>query len=1030
MIVSSKLYEMPELQEINRLPMHGAEIPFANEEQAFERKYEKSPYYRSLNGKWEFSLYRKPEDVPSEILSPAFRFENRISVPGHWPSDSVAPPIYTNVQMPAHFPEPPCVPEDNPTGVYRKIFSLPAAWKNRRVILHVGGAESYLEVYLNGSFVGMGKDTRLESEFDLTPFLCAGKNQLVCKVIRWSDSSFIEDQDQWWLSGIYRNVYLYSVNYAFIEDLFVNGDWDHRNGRGEIFCRLHGGFDVPHYLPRGPETDFDVEYMLLDKEQKCVWQDKAVLSHLFRDNGYVVEKKAVLPGISPWSAEDPVLYTLLVKLVDSNGKTVDIRSKRVGFRNIKVEGCDLLFNGKRVFIRGVNRHEHSMTGGKVLSREEMLTDIRLMKQFNFNAVRTCHYPDTPEWYDLCDEYGIYVLDEADVECHAYYPRLCREMRWQNAFVTRGVRMVLRDRSHACIFGWSSGNESGNGENHEAQIDAMRKLDDTRIIHHEGECKTLWYQGDNQLTGGRKERNAFWDAMYAHFDVLKAYSATGPERPAILCEYAHAMGNSSGSLGDYWDLFYTLPGLQGGFIWDWIDQGLLEKRNGKEMLCYGGDFGEERHDFDFCCNGMIAADRRIHPGMYEFRHVVQPVKVTALDDKSSVFVIRNMRNFTTLSDLAGVWQLQIDGKIIKSGNITGLDELLPEETLTVALELPRNLPGKRAFVNFAFTSKQANAWSEAGTLFAHDQIEVTERLALSLPEHIVEHTVPVLEKTRNTFVLTNSSCRLAVDCKSGTGSLEVNGKKVVKKLFSENLFRAGIDNDGIRGRVQSFKPLYQWLEAGLDDLHTASVRVSSGGKSDPFIKIVRKLYGKDPRKLITFTQKITALKDGSFGFEQNVDLPRVFPTMPRIGVVAVLAPGFEQLSYFGRGPWENYSDRNRSAQFGLYQTAVSDMYEDTYILPQENGNRSDVSQLKLVSDDCEIEVSSDTAFEFGASHFTVSDLWKARHQCELKARKETYLFIDHAQRGLGTGSCGPQTLPQYCLDEKEYSFSFKLNVKKL
>ena len=1028
MTVSHKLYEMPEIQEINRLAMHGAEIPFADTAQALERKYENSPFFRSLNGKWRFSLYRKPEDVPADFLSFDFKDESTMQIPSHWDKDSCAPPIYTNSRMPAHFPEPPCVPEENPTGIYRREFTVPAAWKNRRVILHIGGAESYLEVYLNGSFVGMGKDTRLESEFELTPFLKSGKNQLVFKVIRWSDSSFVEDQDQWWLSGIYRKVFLYSTSKAFIEDVFVNGDWDHLKNTGKLFCRFHAGFDLPHYLPEGPQKPFGFEMALYDRSEKCVWQEKGDFSPYFRDSGYVMEKTAELPSVSPWSAEDPVLYTFVLKFLDDQGNVLDIRSKRTGFRNVKIKGCDLLFNGKRVLIRGVNRHEHSMTGGKVVSREEMIADIRLMKQFNFNAVRTSHYPNMPEWYDLCDEYGLYVLDEADAECHAYYPQLCREERWKNAFVTRGVRMVRRDRSHVCIFGWSTGNESGNGENHEAQIAAMRALDEFRLIHHEGEGKTPWNQVASSLHGGRLDQNELWDPMYTHPDILKEYSETQPERPAVLCEYAHAMGNSSGSLCDYWDLFKSRPGLQGGFIWDWIDQGLLVKENGKDKLCYGGDFGEELHDFDFCCNGMIAADRRIHPGMYEFRHLVQPVKVTLCDGEKLLFSLNNCRDFTRLSDLEGSWTLEIDGAAAVQGKLPDFSSVQPGDSMDFTLELKKGETGNCAFVNFEFHLKDAKAWGKAGTLLAHDQIELTAFLDLKTPEKQIVSTVPVLKKSGRKILLENGESAVEIDTLSGNAVLKKDGKTQIKSLFSVNLFRAGIDNDGIRGRVQDWKPLYQWLAAGLDDLKTLRVKVVSANGSAPCAVITRTLVGKNPRSQVRFIQKITAQSDGTFLFEQDYKLPEKFPSMPRIGVAAEFVPGFEDVTYFGRGPWENYIDRNRSARKGLFRTTVDDMYEDTYIVPQENGNRSCVEQLILAGRDCSVEITSEKNFEFSVSHFTVKDLFSALHQCELKKRKETYLCLDLAQRGLGTGSCGPQTLPQYALNEKTYHFAFSLKIR--
>ena len=659
--------------------------------------------------------------------------------------------------------------------------------------------------------------------------------------------------------------------------------------------------------------------------------------------------------------------------------------------------------------------------------QDMLEDIRLLKKFNFNAVRTCHYPDSHIWYDLCDEYGIWVLDETDVECHACYPLLCRDPRWKNLFVTRGERMVLRDRSHACIFGWSVGNESGNGENHEAQIRAMRALDGSRIIHHEGEIKPGWRQGGMVFGEGRKEFNELFDPMYIAPDLLKQYGENAPERPAILCEYAHAMGNSSGSLCDYWKLFYSLPGLQGGFIWDWIDQGLLERRDGKDMLCYGGDFGEEVHDFDFCCNGMIAADRRLHPAMYEFRHLVQPVKVTLTDGGKMTFILKSMRDFVSLADLRGVWSFEIDGAETQRGELPDLSGVGPQDTLKFALPLEKKGTGRRGFVNFRFTLKADAPWAEKGTLLAHDQIEVTAFLDLAPKAVPVVGTSPVLAEKAGTFSLRSGDTRIVVD-PSGRGVLKRRGRTLLDTLFEANLFRAGTDNDGIRNQLTRMdKPLGQWLAAGLDALETVSVRVTARGGGEPSVFICRTLRGTDPRALCVFRQRITALRDGSFVFAQSFRLPAKFPSMPRIGVIASAAPGFERVRYFGRGPWENYSDRCASAQYGLYETTVKGMYEDSYILPQENGCRTGVTLLELSSHDQCLRLFADTPFSFGVSHFTAQDLMAARHQCELVPRRETFLAVDLARRGLGTGSCGPQTLPQYRLDEKRYAFTFRLQV---
>ena len=1019
---------MPELQELNRLPIHGAEIPFHDREAALAGVWKKSKYFRSLDGQWDFRLYHRPEDVPADFAAENFSDPEifKLKVPSNWTLAGLwDKPIYTNIVMP--FPEPFELPEENPTGIYRRTFSVPDSWLKRRTVLHIGGAESYLEVYLNGTFVGMGKDTRLPSEFDLTPYLKKGENLLVCKVIRWSDSSFIEDQDQWWMAGIHRSVWLYNTGFSFIEDLYVNGDYDYENGRGMLHIENKSSFYFPAWTPKGPTEPMKLHLTLYDRDGKIFWDQEKEVSPLFRDEGYCTKVDAVFDNILPWSAESPELYTLIVEFLDKEGKLLDCRRKRVGFRNIRIENRDLLFNGKRVFIRGVNRHEHNMITGKTLSLEDMLADIKMMKQYNFNAVRTSHYPNDHRWYDLCDEYGIYVMDEANAECHALYNQLCRDPRWKNSFVARGERMVMRDRSHACIFCWSVGNESGNGENHVAEIKAMKALDSTRMMHHEGEIKPFWNQAYYRMACNMKWMNDFFDPMYPPPSDLAKYSDDpANDRPMIMCEYAHAMGNSSGSLCDYWDLVLSKPGLQGGFIWDWIDQGLLVKReDGKMMMAYGGDFGEKCHDFDFCCNGMIAPDHRPHPGMFEFRHLVQPVKISWDDREKLIFRLTNHRDFTTLQDLTGVWKMEVDGNIVLSGNIPDFSTVAPGESMNFSLPLngDKTFSGKEVFVTFEFYLAENKSWADAGTLLAHDQLELTGKIPLDLPEENELITKPEIIEKADTLTLVNGKTSIFINRKDGTGIMKQSGKTILTSLFECNLFRAGTDNDGIRGwSGQGNKPLTKWLDAGLNHLEMVDCRITFSGNQ---LRIAKKLIGKDPGAKVSFIQKIKMLRDGSFSFTQEYKLPEKFPSMPRIGVAAMTANGFEEVEWFGRGPWENYSDRKRSAHIGRYEATVSELHEDVYILPQENGCRCDVRNFTLRSKKNALHISAETPFEFGVSHYTPNDLFETFHQCDLVPRRETVIYIDHGQRGLGTASCGPPTLPQYELNEKYYRFEFTL-----
>ena len=1035
--VVKEFYQLPELQEINRLPMANAGIPVAE----FGKCPETSPLKLSLDGEWKFMLCGSVAEVPETFAEPGFDDAGwgTIPVPSNWTcQDKGDIPIYTNVQMPFDN-QPPLVPEENPTGLYRRSFRVPESWRGRRVVIHVGAAESCLEVYCNGKFIGLGKDTRLPSEFELTPALdFDGENVLACRVIRWSDSSYIEDQDQWWMAGIYRSVYLYATRESYFADIFSNGDLDVGSGRGLLRVEIRLGMDVAFFLKqvggvngiRGPEQDFTVSARLLDADGGEVWRGEKIVSCRFRHDNYRTVIEAEIPAVKPWSAEQPDLYTLELEL-RAGEELLDRRVRRVGFRHIELAGQDLLFNGKRVLIRGVNRHEHDPRTGKTLSLETMMADIRLLKANNFNAVRTSHYPNDHRWYDLCDEYGIYVLDEANFEAHANYPTLCRDPRWKTAIVARSERMVLRDRSHVCIFGWSLGNESGNGENHLAAIAAIRALDRTRIIHHEGETKLFWHQGQREWIGGFKEENAFVNPMYPPLEEIIAY-ASDPraDRPVIPCEYSHAMGNSGGSLCDYWDLFWSMPGLQGGFIWDWIDQGLYKKGpDGREFLAYGGDFGEKVHDFDFCCNGMIDPERRPHAVLLEFRHLAQPIKVEAHRLDAFEFRVRNRMDFTSSSIFRGEWVLERNGEPVRSGELDcGISpgafrkEVLPIERFEIEV-------GDELFLHFRFALREATAWAPAGTVMAEDQIEVTGCFPVRpfAPAAAPAGRVAV-ETVGGGWRLSAAGVELALNAE-GDGEVNFQGKRVLETLPGCNIFRACTDNDGIRGWTgQKDKPMGQWLAAGIDRLKRveAACRVKTEKEGAALVEIEQTFAGSDPAALLRFTQTIRFTADGALHFAHSYRIPESFPSLPRVGVECLTAPGFEAFEWFGRGPHENYIDRNRSTFVGEYRSTVAENY-CWYILPQENGNHTDVRRFSLSGNGVRMRFAAESRFEFGVSHYTANDLFAAFHNEELQARPQTVVTIDCRQRGLGTGSCGPQTRPEYEVEKKAYSFGFTLTL---
>jgi beta-galactosidase len=810
----------------------------------------------SLNGRWDFALLPHPEAAVQEWST--------IEVPGLWTMQGFARPQYTNVQMPFD-DQPPTVPEDNPTGVFRRPFARPVG---ERVVLHFGGSEGALFVELNGEPLGIHKDSRTPAEFDVTDRL-EDDNELVCAVVQWSDASFVEDQDQWWHGGLPRDVFLYATPREYIADVFARG---YADGRFEV--------DAPG------------EIRLVDADGRTVLDGPGRLND---------------PRL--WSAEAPHLYTLHVTAGD------DEVSTQVGFRTVEIAGRQLLVNGKPVRICGVNRHDHDDRRGRAVTRELMEADVRLMKAFNVNAVRCSHYPNDPYWLDLCDRHGLYVIDEANIEAHAYYDNLCADPRYADAFMERVRNMVERDKNHPSVILWSLGNESGYGPNHDAAADWLRERDPTRPLHYEGAIARDW-------SGGHRATDVVCP-MYADVDAIEAYARDSEDpRPLILCEFSHAMGNSNGGLADYYAAFDRHEALQGGFVWEWIDHGI---RVG-DHWAYGGDFGETRHDANFCADGLVWPDRTPHPAMYELKYLAAPLEVEHLG--GGRFRIHNRNLFTELDHLRGEWE---GGELPTSGEF--------------ALDV-----GDRDHVTMRF--------------YDGDREVAWRQFELRPPK------APELRRV-------------------GPASIDFPDLLDGPHL---QLWRAPTDNDGLPlhpGRAVG--PLERWLELGLDT-------------------------GLD----VPHRMEVHRLEDGGLLFEHEVEVPA---DLPRIGVVLTLAPGLERLEYFGRGPWENYPDRQASAVVGRYESTVTDEYVP-YIAPQEHGHHGDVRWLRLTREDgTGIEVRGLPTIGFSASHFTAADLTAARHTSDLQPRPEVILSLDHAQRGLGTASCGPDTSPRYRLSAGTYRFAY-------
>jgi len=1039
-----KTWTAPELIQINRLPAKASFFPFPDADSALRKTREQSRWFQSLNGTWDFTLASRPEVVPTDFIRPDFdpaaNGWARLPVPSNWTMHGYDRPHYTNEQMP--FPEePPNVPMENPTGLYRTQFKVPAAWKGRRIVLHVGGAESVLSVYVNGRSAGLSKDTRLPSEFDITPFVEAGKtNTLAAAVVKWSDASFIEDQDQWWMGGIYREVFIYSTGPTYLADVFCRAELDENLKRAQLRVTAKAGFEG--CAAKG----WSVEVQLYDAAGKAIFKEpQRDAVQTFPGNEWSplkhAEIVAAVPAPKLWSAESPYLYTVVVSLKNPAGKCVEATRIRTGFRRIEVRDNHLLINGRVVMIKGVNRHEHDDTTGKTQSRELMIRDIELMKQHNFNAVRTSHYPNDALWYDLCDEYGIYLIDEADVEGHAFSVSICRDPRYASAFLDRGLRMVERDKNHPSVIIWSLGNETRYGPNHDAMAAWMRRYDPSRPLHYQSACGGQpRYKGglqweiatwlDHQQTPGDRVTDLICP-MYSPISQIVSWAKDAKRadkrRPLILCEYSCAMGNSNGSLCDYWDAFEKYDGLQGGFIWEWVDHGIKQRdAKGREYWAYGGDFGDVPNDLNFVCDGLVSPDRTPHPAMRECKKLQQPVGLRL--EGTNRLVVTNKQDFSTLGWLRGQWELAVDGAIVAKAKLPVLTNA-PGKSRTISLPLKKPVlqPGQECFLTVRFIAAKATPWCEAGHEVAWEQFAVG--CVPAKARKTAEGSLDLTEKDGEVAVRGEGFELKASEKSSALTSLCWHGTELLLRGPALNIWRGATDNDGIKGWTgQEGKPLGRWLAAGLNEMKLEPAAFSARRTKDGSVVISIKTRGISKGGVIEHQHVYTVLPDGEILVSNTFKCAKALPDLPRLGVTFALPAGFESLRWFGRGPHESYSDRKRSAAVGLYSGTVMEQYFP-YILPQEHGNKTDVRWMSVENPGkCGVKFSAvDRLMECSASHLTAEDLFKAWHTTDIEPRGETIVNLDYGQRGLGTASCGPDALPQYRIAPSTYRFNYCIRL---
>ena len=977
-----RMWEIPELTEINRLPARSFHFPFPDEEKASTRNPAKSKWVKSLDGEWIFDYFTQPEKLdPALVKRRPKKDAATVAVPGNWTRQGYDKPHYTNMEMPFEN-HPPLVPKANPTGLYRKVISVPATWKQRRTVLHIGGMESVGAVYLDGKFVGWSSDSRLPAEFDLTPFIEPGKRHLLAIiVIRYSAFSYTEDQDDWWMAGIHRSVKLFSTDTAWIEDIFAKTGYKHKQQTGTLELTVRCGFDAR------PGRTCQVDIQLKDASGKAVWRrpkSRIIDGTGYRSDGFSANLTQEVENCAPWSAETPNLYTLHLSLRDvETKKLLEATCVRIGFNSVKIKNGQMIFNGQPIMIKGVNRHDHDPDHGKTVDRKWLLEDVRLLKEYHFNAIRTAHYPNDPEFLDLCDEVGLYVMDEANQECHDNYDSMARDPRWQRTFLERMTRMVMRDRNHASIFAWSPGNETGYGLNHDLAADATRAMDDSKLVINPEIVKKGWHQGSGNVysTGGERGSDVH-SPMYASYEAIQAIGKKPLDgRPFILCEYSHAMGNSNGGLKDLWDLFYHYPTLQGGFIWDWVEQGLRETGpDGKEYWAYGGDFGDVPNDKNFNCNGLVMPDRIPKPALEECKRLFQPVVVTGFDKKKQQLTFLNRDYFVTSERFRWKVTLKRNEKVLHTLDLGSL-KIQPQRTKTVKCVLPAfsSAPGEEVVLH----------------------VDGFEGKVHSCHSHVV---------------LTRKSPRLRKQ-----SPVPPMKEGLIPEIHT---VRGFTDNDGVKGIAgywtQDVRPMARWHKEGLDRLTLAQERV----EESPEDRTVFRVYDSLKRKAaVTHEQTHTTFKDGWVRMAHCFRYDASLPDLARVGIRLELPETYTQVEWQGLGPVETYADRKACGIPGRHAATVEELFFP-YIVPQETGNLEELQWI------CARDADGKGILACSAKRFCGSvlpvrteDLIAAYHPYDLPKQRRVHLNLDVKHRGLGTRSCGEDTYEQYRIQPGEYLFTW-------
>ncbi|EEX91482.1 cryptic beta-D-galactosidase subunit alpha [Vibrio orientalis CIP 102891 = ATCC 33934] len=968
--------------------------------QTFQR--ELSSHFMLLSGQWNFNFFTNPMLVPEEFYSQKMEQWGQITVPNMWQMEGHGDLQYTDEGFP--FPiDVPFVPSDNPTGAYQRTFTLGENWNDKQTIIKFDGVETYFEVYVNGEYVGFSKGSRLTAEFDISKHVLQGDNLLSVRVMQWADSTYIEDQDMWWTAGIFRDVYLVGKEQVHVQDLTVRTDFADDYLAATLSCQVE-----LENLTSLQASGYALDYALMDKGQVVA---KGSCSNLTIDDKAQTRFEIEMDSPVHWTAENPYLYQLVVTLKDNLGKTLEVIPQRVGFRDIKVRDGLFYINNQYVMLHGVNRHDNDHLKGRAVGMDRVEKDIVLMKQHNINSVRTAHYPNDPRFYELCDIYGLFVMAETDVETHGFanvgdLSRITNDAAWEAVFVDRAERHVHAQKNHPSIIMWSLGNESGYGCNIRSMYDATKAIDDTRLVHYE------------------EDRDAevvdVISTMYSRAQLMNHFGEFPHEKPRIICEYAHAMGNGPGGLTEYQNVFYKHDSIQGHYVWEWCDHGILARdEKGESFYKYGGDYGDYPNNYNFCMDGLIYPDQTPGPGLKEYKQVIAPVKIRAIDEQAGKFIVENKLWFTNLNDYTITADIRAEGETLRTVQFK-VAELAANSEREIEIAIPE-LDEREVFINFTVRKDSRTLYSAANHDIALYQYQLKENTATEAA--FSNHNVTPLnvEESRLDYLISGNNFALNFSKVNGKlTSWIVNGEELIKSQPKLNFFKPMIDN-----HKQEHEGLWEpaHLQIMQEHFRTLNVEQVDGKVEITTTSIIAPpVFDFGMRCEYRYQINAEGQLNVELSGERYGDYPHVIPV---IGLDLGINGDFDQVKYYGRGPEENYQDSKQANMIDVYQSTVADMFEN-YPFPQNNGNRQHVRWAALTNrNGTGLLVKPQQEINFSAWFYTNQNLHQAQHTIELEKSGYITLNLDHKLMGLGSNSWGSEVLDSYRVYMDEFRYGLTL-----